>query len=420
MSREHDAVDTIEKDETMTREPVGDVAAHMRRQVFILAAAQAIFQTASTLVMTVGGLAGAKLAATPALATLPIAAMFLGTAAMTFPASMWMARAGRRAGFIVGALLGVAGGLIAALGVWHGSLVQLSVGTFLVGAYQAFAQFYRFAASEIADDGYRPRAIALVLAGGIVAAFAGPWLARLGGPWLDTAFVGSFLLLSLVSLLGAGVLLALQAPPPVTAAAIDRGRPWREIVGQPAYLSALFGAATGYGVMILAMTATPLAMVHHQHELASAATVIQLHVLGMFLPSFFSGTLIARFGARRIMLAGVAILALHVLATTTGTGFASFAGALILLGLGWNFLYVGGTTLLTTTYTAAERGRAQATNDMTIFAVGLACSLGAGALLDVLGWQTLNLILLPWLALAGLLLLWQELGQRRRTAADAI
>ena len=385
----------------------------MHRQVLTLATAQAIFQTASTLVMTVGGLAGAKLAATPAFATAPIAAMFLGTAATTFPASMWMARVGRKTGFVTGALLGLLGGLIAALGIWQGSLAMLAAGTFLVGSYQAFAQFYRFAASESADDVYRPRAIALVLGGGIVAAFAGPWLARLGGPLLEPLYVGSFLLLALASLLGAGVLLTLEVPPTEQDDETSAGRPWRQIVSQPAYLSALFGAATGYGVMILAMTATPLAMLHHDHALASAASVIQLHVLGMFLPSFVSGNLIARFGARRVMLAGIFILALHVTATTTGTGFSSFASALILLGIGWNFLYVGGTTLLTTTYTAAERGRAQATNDMTIFAVGLACSFGVGALLDMFGWQRLNLMLLPWLALAALVLVGQDRRARR-------
>ena len=393
----------------------------MHRQVLILAIAQAIFQTASTLVMTVGGLAGARLAASAALATLPIGTMFLGTALMTFPASMWMVRAGRRPGFVAGALFGVAGGLIAAFGIWTDSLALLSFGTFLVGAYQAFAQFYRFAASEVASDAFRPRAIALVLAGGIVAAFAGPWLAQLGGPLLDPFYVGSFLLLALVSLVGAATLLMLHVPPAVAAAEAEaeQGRPWRTIVSQPAYLVALFGAVTGYGIMILAMAATPLAMVAHHHSLADAATVIQLHVLGMFVPSFFSGRLIARFGAQPVMLAGVVILAGHVLTTMTGTGFFSFAAALLLVGVGWNFLYVGATTLLTTTYTHAERSRAQATNDMTIFAVGLACSFGAGALLDLFGWQLLNLMLLPWLAAVALLLVWQE-QRARRVRAPAL
>jgi MFS family permease len=166
--------------------------------------------------------------------------------------------------------------------------------------------------------------------------------------------------------------------------------------------------------MILAMTATPLAMVHHHHDLSAAATVIQLHVLGMFLPSFFTGSLIARFGVLRVMLTGVLLLAGHVVTTLTGVGFGSFAGALVLLGVGWNFLYVGGTTLLTGTYTSAERGRAQATNDMTIFAVGLACSFSAAALLQSFGWQLLNVLLLPWLVLAAASLMWLGYSRRAR------
>lgn len=395
------------------------MASRMRAQVLVLASAQALFQTASVMVMTVGGLAGGLIASRPELATMPIAAMFLGTALATFPASMWMARVGRRAGFVGGALLGACGGLAGAAGIWAGSLLLLSFGTFLVGAYQAFAQFYRFAAGEVANDAFRPRAISLVLAGGIVAAFAGPMVGRLGADLVGPAYAGSFVLLALVSIVAAGILLALRIPPATAPTeATAAARPLSLIVSQPAYLVALFGAATGYGVMILAMTATPLAMVHHHHDLSSAATVIQLHVLGMFLPSFFTGSLIARFGVLRIMLSGVLILMGHVVMTLTGTGFGSFAGALILLGVGWNFLYIGGTTLLTTTYAPAERGRAQATNDMTIFAVGLACSFGAAALLQAFGWQLLNLLLLPWLALAAGALLW--LGASRKRSSVAI
>jgi len=390
-------------------------ARSMHTQVLLLASAQALFQTTSVLVMTVGGLAGGQIASRPELATMPIAAMFLGTAVATFPASMWMARVGRRTGFVAGALLGCAGGLIAAAGIWFGTLALLSFGTFLVGAYQAFAQFYRFAAGEVADDAFRSRAISLVLAGGIVAALAGPMLGRLGGPLLTPYYVGSFLLLALVALIGAGVVSALRMPAAKTEHGdTAEGRPWRIVVSQPTYLVALFGAATGYGIMILAMTATPLAMVHYHHDLSTAATVIQLHVLGMFLPSFFTGALIGRFGPLRIMLAGVTLLAGHVLLTLSGVTFSSFASALVLLGVGWNFLYVGGTTLLTSTYTAAEKGRAQATNDMAIFAVGLACSFSAGALLQAFGWQMLNVLLLPWMALAALSLCWLGWRQRRR------
>jgi len=375
----------------------------MHRQVLLLATAQALFQTTSVMVMTVGGLAGALIAPSPELATLPIAAMFLGTAATTIPASTWMARVGRRTGFVAGAALGVLAGVLAALGLFVGSLWLLAAGTFLVGAYQAFAQFYRFAAGEVADEAFRPRAISLVLAGGVVAAILGPLVGRWGGPLLQPAYVGSFLMLSVVSLIATGLLMGLKVPPPPPTAG-HAGRPLLEIVRQPGYLVALFGAATGYGVMIMAMTATPLAMVHHQHHLGDATTVIQMHVLGMFVPSFFTGSLIARFGVLRIMLSGVALLGGHVLISLTGTDFHSFAGALVLLGVGWNFLYIGGTTLLTTTYTPAEKGKAQATNDMTIFAVGLVCSLAAAPLLQLLGWQGLNLMLLPWLAVAAVAL----------------
>lgn len=390
----------------------------MRKQVLVLASAQALFQTASVLVMTVGGLAGSQITSRPELATMPIAAMFLGTAVATFPASLWMARVGRRQGFVAGALLGVIGGLVAALGIWLSSLAILALGTFFVGTYQAFAQFYRFAAGEISDDAFRPRAISLVLSGGIVAALTGPLLGRLGGPLMEPEYVGSFLLLALVSMLGAGVISALQMPAQsVEAGPSEKGRRWQEIVAQPAYLVALFGAATGYGIMILAMTATPLAMVHHHHAVSSAATVIQLHTLGMFLPSFFTGSLIARFGAARIMLTGVVVFAAHVGMTMTGTDFHSFAVALVLLGVAWNFMYIGGTTLLTSTYSQAEKGRAQAINDMTIFAVGLICSFSAGALLKGLGWQTLNLILLPWLGIAAASLVWLNFHQRSAALA---
>jgi len=392
----------------------------MHRQVLLLATAQALFQTISVMVMTVGGLAGAMIAPQPQWATAPIAAMFLGTALTTVPASLWMARVGRRTGFVAGALLGTAAGVLAAAGIWLESLLLLSLGTLLVGVYQAFAQFYRFAAGEVANEAFRPRAISLVMAGGIVAALLGPLVGRWGSPLLEPAYVGSFLLLAIVSLLAAGLLTRLRVPPaPVQAGTAAVGRPLRLIVRQPRYLVALFGAATGYGVMILAMTATPIAMVHHHHALADATLVIQLHVLGMFLPSFFTGSLIERFGVLRVMLTGVALLAGHVLMSLTGTGVQSFASALVMLGVGWNFLYIGGTTLLTSTYTAAERARAQAANDMSIFVVGLLSSLSAGALLQAVGWQTLNLLLLPWLLAAALALVGLAWTSRQAPARQA-
>lgn len=387
-----------------------------RTNVLVLAIAQALFQTVSVLVVTIGALAAARITSDLQLATVPIAAMVFGTALATVPASLFMARFGRRRGFLLGALLGVAGGLLAATGIWMNSLAALAAGTALVGGYQAFAQFYRFAAAEITGEKFQSQAISYVLAGGVVAALAGPELGRWGAAWLEPPFLGSFLIVSVVSLLSAGLLLGLQPPGLVAIRAHKRAaRPLVHIMRQETYLVALFGAATGYGVMILAMTATPLAMVHLHHDMAGAVRVIQVHVLGMFLPSFFTGALIARFGVLNVMLAGVALLAAHVAFALSGTTFPSFAAALLLLGVGWNFLYIGGTTLLTEAYFESERGKAQAANDLIVFAVGLFSSLAAGALLSLLGWQALNAVLLPWLACAALAIAW--LSTKRRSNA---
>lgn len=395
----------------MTRRPSSRV------QVLLLATSQALFQTVSALVMTIGALAGAQVAPAPQFATAPVAALFLGTVVGTIPAARFMARAGRKAGFVAGALLGVCGGLVGAWGIYTQSLLVLSLGTFLVGGYQSFAQFYRFAASEVAEAAFRPRAISLVIAGGVVAAVLGPGLASLGGPLLEPAYVGSFLILSVVSLLATGVLTYLRMPAPGSAEDQGEARPLLTIVRQPAYAMALFAAATGSGVMVLAMTATPLAMGHHQHGLPVTTLVIQAHVLGMFLPSFFTGSLIARFGVLRIMLIGALLLGGHVLLSLTGVTLASFGSALVLLGIGWNFLFIGGTTLLTTAYRPAEKARAQATNDLTIYVVGLMASLCAGPLLQALGWQMMNLLLLPWLLLAVVALLW--VGRSRPSTASS-
>lgn len=225
--------------------------------------------------MTIGALAGTQVASAPQLATAPVAALFLGTVVGTIPAARFMARAGRKPGFVLGALLGAAGGLVAAWGVYSQSLFLLSLGTFLVGGYQAFAQFYRFAASEVADVSFQPRAISLVIAGGVVAAVLGPGLASVGGPLLEPAYIGSFLILSIVCLMATGVLAYFRMPAPSIAENQGEARPLLAIVRQPAYAIALFAAATGSGVMVLAMTATPLAMGHHQHGLSDTTFVIQ-------------------------------------------------------------------------------------------------------------------------------------------------
>ncbi len=389
----------------------------MHGQVLILAIAQALFQTASTLVVTVGGLAGAQIARAPGLATAPIASMFLGTTIATVPASLWMAARGRRTGFVGGALLGALGGLVAAAGIALDSLLVFSLGTLLVGAYQGVAQFYRFAASEVADEAFRSRAISLVLAGGVAAALLGPALGKLGAKLLAPMYAGSFLLLALTSLVAAGLLLGVRAPMRKPDESAGEPRRLSVIVRQPTYAVALFAAATGAGVMVLAMTATPLAMLHDHHGLDATALVIQLHVLGMFLPSFFTGTLIARCGILRIMSVGLLLLAGHITLSLAGEGFVSFASALVLLGVGWNFLYVGGTTLLIESYFPAERGRAQAANDLVVFLTGLISSLSAGPMLEAFGWRLMNALMLPWLLAAAVALVW--LGRARARSATA-
>jgi MFS family permease len=378
----------------------------MHRQVLLLVVAQAFFQTASTIVITIGALVGARVPPNPQLATAPIAAMFLGTVLATLPASHFMARFGRKKGFVAGALLGALGGLASAWGVHAGSLLVLSAGTLFIGAYNAFAQFYRFAASEVADEQFRPRAVSWVLAGSVVAAILGPALATLGGPLFEPAHVGSFLILSAVSFMAACLLLGFGEPALPSESDQGQARPLLEVMRQPTYAVALFAAASGSGVMVLAMTATPLAMNHHGHGFSETAFVIQAHVLGMFAPSFFTGAWIARFGVLRIMTLGGMLLGGHVILSLAGSGFASFGSALVLLGVGWNFLYIGGTTLLTSTYRPAERARAQAANDLIVYVVGLAASLLAGALLQSLGWRWMNISLLPWILMALLALRW--------------
>ncbi len=387
----------------------------MHRQVLLLATTQALFQTAGVLMATIGGLAGGQVSPSPELATAPMGAMFFGTAMTTVPASLWMAKVGRRAGFITGAALGTLGGLLAAMGVAVHSLFILCFGAMFLGSYQAFALYYRFAASEVADEAFRPRAISFVMTGGIVAAFLGPALARWGEPLLPAPYAGSFLLLAALSLAATLLVFNVRVPAPVIGAADAARRPLLQIVRQPTYLVALFGAATGQGVMVLAMTASPIAIMAHHHTLADASQAIQFHVLGMFLPSFFTGALIARFGVLRVMFAGVGLLTCHVMLALSGTALPHFISALTFLGVGWNFLFIGGTHLLTGAYTPSERGRAQAANDLAVVGVGLVSSLSAGALLATFGWHTMNMMLLPWLGLCAAALLWFAL--RREVAA---
>lgn len=392
---------------------------NMYKQVLILAGSQAVFQTVTILLMTIGGLAGLYLAPDPSWATIPVAMGSLGTALVMFPASFLMTRVGRRAGFLLGAASGIVSAAVAVVAMMQHSFWLLCLAMLLMGIYQAFAQFYRFAAGEVATVEFRTRAISLVIAGGVVAAFAGPWLGRTGSNLLSTPYAGSFILMGVMSAIGVLLLLGLKVPEESHTATFNTppARRWTTVITQPAYLVALFSAASAYGIMVLAMTATPIAMTHHDYSLGESASVIQLHVLGMYLPSFFTGRLVARFGSVKIMLAGVAMMIVYACLALSGTSWALFASALIFVGTGWNFLYIGATSLLSTTYNGKEKGVAQAVNDMSVFVFTLLCSVAAGSLLNTIGWQSMNKLLLPWVIVLALPLLW--LGWQRRRAAIA-
>lgn len=383
------------------------------RNVFLLAGAQALFQTASVMVMMLSGLAGLQLASDKSLATLPIAMMMVAAAASMIPASMLMQRLGRKAGFLLGTTLGCLAGLTAAGAIWLHSFWLFVFANMLVGGYQGFAQYYRFAAADVASADFKSRAISWVIAGGVVAALAGPNIARVTQGIGPVPFMASYLALSGLSVLALLVVTRMAIPPMMGAEAHGPARPLLEIMRQPVFMTALIGSSVGYAVMVMVMTATPLAMQICGQSLGAAATVIQWHVLGMFLPSFFTGNLIRRYGVLPIMGIGIALLGGHVAVALTGIEFLHFLSGLILLGVGWNFLFIGGTTLLIEAYRPAERAKTQAAHDFLMFGAVSVASFSAGGLLNAWGWQSVNLTVLPFLGVALMAVLGLVLVRRR-------
>ncbi len=386
--------------------------------MLLLAASQALMLSAIVLSMSLAAILGATLAPDKSLATLPVAMMVIGTAIASLPAAMLMRRRGRRTGFLMGAALGVAGSTLAAYGLWQGSFALFVLGHLMLGSYQGFANYYRFAAAEAVDASHTTRAIAWVVAGGVVAAFVGPQLAQWGRDWLVSGpFVGSYLAQAALSVAALGLLSQVRLKPAASVAA-GTARSVRELLSQPLLLISILGAAVGYSVMIMVMTATPLAMLGCGLPGQSVTPVIQWHVVGMFAPSFFTGHLVKRFGAPRIMQTGFVLLLGHVTVALSGLAFLHFASALVLLGVGWNFAFVGGTALLTQTYRPAEQLKVQAINEFLVFGLVAASSLSAGWLYDRYGWSTLNLAVVPFLALALLASIgteWKALRLRERT-----
>jgi MFS family permease len=382
----------------------------------MLAVCQALAMTGASIVATTASIVGSLLAPDRALSTLPIAVQMTGMMTATIPAALLMARIGRRPGFWIGAGIGASGAAIAAVAVLHANFELFCVGTFLLGIYNGTAQQYRFAASEIADEAFRPKAISLVLAGGVVSAVFGPetakWSSELFAPIL---FAGCYVIIIGLCAAAAILLCFIDLPKPAPPVLRRGGRPLVEIAMQPAFITAAIAGMVGYGVMSLVMTATPIAMLDCGHAFGDAAFVIQWHALGMYAPSFVTGHLIARFGLVRIMLTGAALLLLCCAINLAGLAVANFWAANVVLGVGWNFLFIGATTLLTRTYHAEEKGKVQALNDFLVFGTVAMSSFASGALLSGVGWGMVQIAVMPFVAVAAGAVLWW----RQRAPAPA-
>lgn len=388
-----------------------------KRNVGALAACQGLLLTNNSVLITVNALAGYALAPDKGLATLPLTTYFLGAALTTLPMSFLMKRLGRRAGFFIGACCAILGSLLCGWGVYTENFWLLCAGTAVLGIYFAAGQYYRFAAADAVQPDFRSRAISLVLAGGILGGFLGPETSKLtrdlfGGQ----VFLGPFLSLIVFAVLAMLVLRWLDLPALSETERTAQGRPLVVIARQPAFIVAVLSAMIGYGVMNLLMAATPLAMAACEHPFSDAAFVIQWHLVGMFAPSFFTGGLIQRFGLMKVMLTGVALNLVCVAIALGGIAVANFWLSLLLLGVGWNFMFIGATALLTECYEPSERAKVQGVNDAAIFITLVVTSLSSGALFTYQGWQTMNILAVPFLLFAGVAMIWLALRRPTGTA----
>ena len=364
--------------------------------VWGLAVAQALLTTGNILLVAVSALIGKQLASHPALITLPVALQFLGMIMATLPAAHLMQKMGRKVGFVLGNCIGLLGTWVALQGLQANSLMHFASGTFLIGMAIGTAQQYRFAALDVCSLEQRPRAISMVMAGGILAAVLGPNLAIWSRQWFDgNPFEGAFYGLFLVYMLALLLIVSLPLARPVKSAVQQSTRSYAELFKQPLLVAAIASGAIGYAVMVLLMTATPIAMQNDDFPFSNIAWVIQWHVLGMYVPSFFTGHLIRRFSSRSVIVWGCATLALCVLVNVLGQSYWHYWLGLLLLGVGWNFTFIGATHLLTFTYEPAEQGKVQGINEFMVFTAAALGSLLAGVGVDKLGWVWLNLVSLP-------------------------
>ncbi|MFM7333546.1 MAG: MFS transporter [Tabrizicola sp.] len=384
-----------------------------RRNVYVLVATQAVLGAQLPMIFTIAGLAGSSLAPNKCWATLPITAMVIGSMLTATPLSMLMQRYGRRAGFFFGAAGGATGAAIGAYGLSTGSFALFCFGALISGIYMSANGFYRFAAVDTASEAFRPKAISWVMAGGLLSAVFGPQLVKLTADAMAVPFLGAYLTVIVLNLAGSFLFLALDIPKPKPSAEGSAlGRTRGELIRTPRILVAMICATVSYALMNLVMTSSPLAVVGCGFDKSYAADIVTAHVLAMYAPSFFTGHLIARFGVEKIIATGLTILAAAGAVAMAGFELENFFGALILLGLGWNFGFIGATTMLTSAQRPEERGRLQGLNDLVVFGGVTMASFSSGGLMNCsggsvhAGWQMVNLAMLPFLVLAGGALIW--------------
>ena len=392
------------------------IPAATHRNVGLLIAAQALGGASPPIIISLGGLVGQMLSPDPTLSTLPVSIFNLGLALSTLPVAWLMRRYGRRFTYLIGAVMAMLGGVVAAWGIVRGDFVQFCTGTALAGFYAACVQSYRFAAADAAPAFWRPVAISRVMIGGLIAAVIGPQLVIwTRESWGAVPFAGSFLSQAGLALLAVPILLMLRMPKPSTESTEADGaaRTLREIARQPRFVVAVAAGVVSYGLMAFMMTAAPMAMVACGFTVSEAALGIQWHVLAMFGPSFFTGHLINRFGKPAVTALGLLLLAGSGLMALAGLELTNFWGSLVLLGVGWNFGFIGATAMLTDCYRSSERAKVQATNDFLMFGTVAVASFGSGTLLNVSGWDSINLGMMPLVAVALLLLSWLWWYERR-------
>ncbi len=389
-------------------------AGRHRRTAFLLAICQACYLSASSIGVAASGLVGATLAPSHLLATLPYSLIPVTNALVTVPASFLMARLGRRLGFVLGALLGGLGGGISAWAIFRGDFLLFCLGNACWGCFQATAQYYRFAAADSVDAQFKSRAVSYVLTGGVVAAVIGPEIAALSKDiFAPVLFAGSFLAISALAALTILTLSFIDLPRPTRA---DRtqtgGRPLGVIARQPVFIAAVANGVIGYAVMTFVMTSAPLAAVGCGLTANDAFGIIRFHLIGMFAPAFFTGNLVARYGPPTIALTGTAMLMLCGIVALSGTTVVHFWIALALLGFGWNFMFVSGTTLLTQAYLPAERAKIQGLNEFAIAGSAAAGSLSAGGVFGTFGWDAINYAVMPLLLVVASVTVWYALVER--------